>query len=51
MDEVAAQPGDAIEAVGFLELGGPAPVLREAAVRKIAVRICRLRAVLKRKTC
>lgn len=27
-------PGDMVEAVGFLELGGPSPVLREAIVRR-----------------
>lgn len=29
------QPGDLVEVVGFPELGGPAPVLSEAVVRKI----------------
>jgi signal transduction histidine kinase len=33
-DPVELQPGDLVEAVGFLELGGNSPVLREAIARR-----------------
>lgn len=33
-DAAEFQPGDLVEAVGFLELGGPAPALKEAVARK-----------------
>ncbi|MBN2162225.1 MAG: hypothetical protein JXR25_16515 [Pontiellaceae bacterium] len=33
---VEAVPGDVVDVVGFLELGGPSPVIREAMVRRTA---------------
>lgn len=37
-DKAACQVGDLVEVVGFPELDGPSPVLREAAVRRTGVR-------------